>query len=225
MIDLDAYLESLIAACKAAFGERLLYVGLQGSYLRGEATEDSDVDIMLLIDRLTAQDLDEYRTILDRIGNAEKSCGFLCGRDEMARWNPLEIRHLRHTTKDFFGALENYLPDASRADEINFVKLSLGNLYHELCHRYVHADRETNRRKLCRTLKGLFFLMQDLCYLETGTFAATKRELSELVSEEDRAVLRLTETPDPLTPADFDRAFRQVFDWCQNAFVRASRLG
>ena len=67
--------------------------------------------------------------------------------------------------------------------------------------------------------------MQDLCCLETGTFAATKRELSELVSEEDRAVLRLTETPDPLTPADFDRAFRQVFDWCQNAFVRASHLG
>ncbi|MBQ9141799.1 MAG: nucleotidyltransferase domain-containing protein [Lachnospiraceae bacterium] len=32
---------------KDEFGDRLLYVGLQGSYLRGEATESSDIDIMV----------------------------------------------------------------------------------------------------------------------------------------------------------------------------------
>ena len=35
MFDLDDYLRALIAGCQSAFGDRLLYVGLQGSYLRG----------------------------------------------------------------------------------------------------------------------------------------------------------------------------------------------
>ena len=36
MFDLDKYLADLILNCRSAFGERLLYMGLQGSWLRGE---------------------------------------------------------------------------------------------------------------------------------------------------------------------------------------------
>lgn len=135
MIDINSYLDSLIAECRSAFKERLLYAGLQGSYLRGEATENSDIDVMLILDRFSVQDMDVYRGILFRTGCPEKACGFICGRDEMQHWTPLEVCHLAHTTKDLYGKLSDYLPEASRADEINFVKFNLGNLYHELCHR------------------------------------------------------------------------------------------
>ncbi len=37
MFDPDAYLRDLIAGCRAVFRDRLPYVGLQGSRLRGEA--------------------------------------------------------------------------------------------------------------------------------------------------------------------------------------------
>ena len=52
MFDLDKYLADLIMNCRSAFGERLLYIGLQGSWLRGEAHENSDIDIMVILDRL-----------------------------------------------------------------------------------------------------------------------------------------------------------------------------
>ena len=221
MFHVDVYLEKLIGACKTAFGDRLLYVGLQGSYMRGEANEDSDIDVMILLEGFSVSDMDAYREILKKIGNYEKSCGFICGRDEMRRWNPLEICHLRHTTKDLFGKLKDFLPSATREDEINFVKLSLGNLYHELCHRYIHADREENTAVFRATCKSLFFLMQNLHYLESGSFAATKRELKEQVSAEDRAVLALAELPDDF---DFDAAFRRIFLWCQSAFVRIEMM-
>ena len=221
MVDLNAYLRDLISECKAAFADRLLYLGLQGSHLRGEANEDSDIDVMMLLEDLSVADMDAYREILMRIGPGEKSCGFLCGRDEMRRWNPLEICQLRHTTRDLYGALSDYLPEASRVDEIHYVKLSLGNLYHELCHRYVHADRETNALKFRRTCKGLFFLIQNLYYLESGTFAATKRELMERASGEDRSMLMMAELPDDY---DFGQAFPRVFRWCQNAFSRIDRI-
>ena len=218
MFDIDDYLQRLIGACKTVFGDRLLYVGLQGSYMRGEATEKSDIDVMIILEHFSVADMDAYREILKKTGNDEKSCGFICGRDELSRWNPLEICQLRHTTKDLFGELKDFLPSAAREDEINYVKLSLGNLYHELCHRYIHADRAKNVAAFGGTCKSIFFLIQNLHYLESGVFAVTKRELKEQVSAEDRAVLEIAESPDDF---DFDFAFQVVFTWCRNAFLRA----
>ena len=43
MFDVEAYIQNLIGECKNVFAERLLYVGLQGSYMREEATEKSPV--------------------------------------------------------------------------------------------------------------------------------------------------------------------------------------
>ena len=217
MIDLNVYLQDLITACKEAFSDRLLYVGLQGSWLRGEAHERSDIDVMVLLDRFSVADMDVYRSILKQIGHFDLSCGFICGRDEMLRWNPLEICQIKHTTKDLFGALSDYLPEATRADEINYCKLSLGNLYHALCHRYIHSDQPRNIEKLRARSKDLFFLIQNLHYLETGTFVLAKRDLYSVVSDEDRAMLDLAGITDD---SDFDEAFSSVFLWCRNAFKR-----
>lgn len=222
MFDLDDYLRALILGCQSAFGDRLKYVGLQGSYLRGEARENSDIDVMVILNRFSVRDMDIYRDILKKIGFYERSCGFICGREEMAHWNPLEVCQLGHTTKDLFGVLTDYLPPATREDEINYVKLSLGNLYHEICHRYIHADREKNIAKLRGTCKSAFFLIQNMHYLESGRFILTRRALKEVVSEEDRWVLELGELPDEY---DFERAFANLFDWCQAAFTRIESAG
>ena len=222
MFDLDKYLADLILNCRSAFGERLLYVGLQGSWLRGEAHENSDIDVMVILDRFSVRDMDTYRGILKEIGSYEKSCGFICGKDEMKRWSPLEVCQLRQTTKDLVGNLTDYLPPATREDEINYVKLSLGNLYHELCHRYIHEDREKNAAKLRSTCKGVFFLIQNMHFLESSHFILTKTGLKEAVSSEDRRVLELEELPDVY---DFDQAFSFLLTWCQRAFARIERLG
>ena len=221
MFDLDSYLNDLISNCRTAFGDRLLYVGLQGSYLRGEAHEGSDIDVMVILDQFSVRDMDRYREILKKIGFYERSCGFICGRDELLRWNPLEVCQLRHTTKDLLGVLTDYLPSATREDEVNYVKLSLGNLYHELCHRYIHADRKRNIAAFRGTCKGVFFQMQNLHYLESGRFVLTKKELKEAVSEEDRWMLELAELPDGFA---FDQAFSALFAWCQSVFVRLEKL-
>ncbi len=222
MLDLNRYLADLILNCQSAFGERLLYMGLQGSHLRGEAHEGSDVDVMVILDRLSVRDMDIYRGNLNEIGFYERSCGFICGKEEMKRWNPLEVGQLRHTTKDLLGLLTDYLPPATREDEINHVKLSLGNLYHELCHRYIHADRDKNVVQFRGTCKSAFYLIQNLHFLESGCFILRKEDLKRAVAKEDRIALELAELPDD---DDFDRAFSSLFAWCQRAFARIERLG
>ncbi|MCI9574496.1 MAG: nucleotidyltransferase domain-containing protein [Lachnospiraceae bacterium] len=220
MIRIEEYIDGLTDILADAFGERLVYIGLQGSYLRNEATENSDIDIMAVIDDISVEDLDTYRQALVSIGNFDKSCGFICGRADLSHWNPLELCHLLNTTKDYYGELKNLVPAYTMEDERNYVKFSLNNLYHEICHRYIHADREHNISRLPVTCKSVFYIVQHLHYLRTGNFVPTKRELLECVQDEDKAVLELSISLRNDDGYDFDRAFSLLFRWCQSALAR-----
>lgn len=221
MFGIEAYIEGLTAELKTCFGARFVYLGLQGSYLRGEATESSDIDIMVVLEDMSVTDLETYREILVRAGNYDKSCGFICGREELRQWNPLEVCQLLHTTRDYYGKLEDYVPSYTAEDEKNYVKLSLGNLFHELCHRYIHADREHNISSFPYTCKSAFFILQNMHYLSSGDFLLTKQELlGALQDEEDRQVLALSMALKDGGKYDFDQAFPTLFEWCQRALLR-----
>ena len=220
MFRIDEYIDKLTELLKEVFGERLVYIGLQGSYLRREQTKNSDIDIMAVIDNLSAEDLKTYQKALVSVGNFDKSCGFICSKTDLEHWNPLEICHLLNTTKDYYGELEKLVPAYSMEDERNYVKLSLNNLYHEICHRYIHADREYNISNLPITCKSVFFIMQHLYYLSSGKFVPTKRELLECVQDEDKTVLELSISLQNNSDYDFDKAFFLLFHWCQNALLR-----
>ncbi len=220
MLGIDEYIHELTNKLKDAFGERLTYVGLQGSYLRGEETESSDIDIMAVIDDISVKDLKTYQDALISVGNFDRSCGFICGKSDLAHWNPLEIFHLLNATKDYYGELKKLVPSYTLEDERNYTKLSLNNLYHEICHRYIHADREYNISRLPMTCKSVFFIMQHLYYLSSGDFIATKRELLECVQGEDKDVLELSISLQKNIGYDFDSAFSLLFNWCRNALLR-----
>jgi predicted nucleotidyltransferase len=224
MFQPDSYLSSLLALLKETFGERLVYMGLQGSYLRGEATETSDIDIMAVIDAMTVADLDTYRRAISSLPDAQRSCGFICGKEELLHWNPLEICHLLHSTKDHYGILAELVPAYTRQDVIAYVKLSLGNLYHEICHRYVHADPETNAAALPGTCKQVFFILQNLHFLETGCFIAAKKELLAALSGKDKLVLQTSVSLGSGSSFHFEEAFALLYSWCREALVRASSL-
>lgn len=220
MVKIEKYIEELISTLKTSFGERLIYIGLQGSYLRNEQTENSDIDIMAVIDNLSVEDLKIYQKALISVGNFDKSCGFICSKIDLENWNPLEICHLLNTTKDYYGELKNLVPQYTMEDEKNYVKLSLNNLFHELCHRYIHSDKEHNISKLPITCKSIFFIMQHLYYLTSGNFVQTKQKLLECIEGEDKTVLELSISMQNNTSYDFDKAFSLLFNWCQNALSR-----
>ena len=215
MIRIDAYLAKLTDALLLKFGARLLYVGLQGSYLRGEATQQSDVDIMVVLEGLSVADLEHYRQMIQSLEHYEKSCGFICSKSDLANWNPLELCHLLNSTKDHYGELHKLVPAYTEQDIRNYIKLSLNNLYHELCHRYIHATADKNHAKLPDTYKGVFFILQDLYYLNHGKFIPTKAELRSLLKGKDQAVLARSMERSSGNAYDFSDSFRLLFTWCQ----------
>lgn len=211
----ENYIKDLLCILKKDFGERLLYMGLQGSYLRGEATEDSDIDIMVVIKDLSASDLVVYRRAIESLEDYEKSCGFICGEDEIRNWNALEICHLLNTTKDYYGRLTDFVPAYSDSDVRAFVKMSVGNLYHEICHRYIHKPVERSMEALPFTYKAVFFILQNMYYLKTGEFIGTKNALLSALSGKDKRVLETALAYGRGEEADFDSAFELLFSWCR----------
>ena len=219
MFKTDVYIPALIELLKVAYKERLLYVGLQGSYLRGEATEYSDIDIMVVVSDMRVADLARYREAISSLEDYDKSCGFICGIEELQNWKPLEICHLLHTTKDYYGTLEKLLPEYTENDVRNFVKMSLGNLYHEICHRYIHAPREKNIAKLPYTYRSVFCILQNLYYLESGIFIGTKNELREVLSDKDKIILDTAISIGNRIEFDFDETFDLLFTWCKKTMI------
>lgn len=217
MINIEKYIQQLIDLLKIQFDRRLLYVGLQGSYLRGEATSHSDIDIMVVIDNLAMSDLDTYRCIIESLENSDKSCGFICSKADLKNWNPLEICHLLNSTKDCFGTLHTLVPAYTQQDIKNFVKLSLNNLYHEICHRYIHSDATNNAAKLPGTYKCVFFILQNLHYLSRGKFINNKSDLLHVLEGKNHAVLSRAIDIDQGKTFDFAECFELLFTWCQEA--------
>ena len=222
MFNPNQYILSLTALLKERCGDRLVYVGLQGSYLRGEATEDSDIDIMVVIRDITTADLRAYREAIASLEGCEKSCGFICGLEELRSWNSLEICHLLHTTEDHLGVLRELVPAYTEQDVRSFVKLSLGNLYHEICHRFIHSSEDRNTAALPYTYKSVFFILQNLHYLESGSFIGTKKELMEVLSGRDKQVMDTAIALGRGEPYNFDEAFDLLLSWCSEALARTS---
>lgn len=219
MLNIENYLSSLLTLLQQNFGPRLVYVGLQGSYLRGEATENSDIDIMTVVDGLSVSDLEQYRALVSSLEEPEKSCGFICSKTDLSHWNPLEICHLLHSTRDLFGRLRPLVPSYTEQDVRSYVKLSVNNLYHELCHRFIHGERGKTIAALPALYQIAFFLLQNLYYLEHGLFPQTKAELLPLLSGRNHSVLKCAMTFKADSDFDFHDCFELLFLWCQETLT------
>ena len=64
MIDINAWMKNFLQALDETFGNRVWFVGLQGSYGRDEATKTSDIDIVVILDELSVMDIQTISNIL-----------------------------------------------------------------------------------------------------------------------------------------------------------------
>lgn len=185
-MEIYAWMEDFLARMRVCFGSRLAFVGLQGSRGRGEGTADSDIDVVVILDRLTIKDLDAYRAAAADLPHRELLCGFVSGREELARWDAADLFQFYHDTTPYLGDLDFLLPRVDEAAVRRAVHLGACNIYHACCHNYLH-EREPEILKAC--CKSAFFVLQARYYLETGAYISRKADLLDRLAGADRAVL------------------------------------
>jgi len=217
-IDVETYISELIKRLQLQFPGRLVYVGLQGSFRRGDATDKSDIDVMITLDELSVTDLDRYREVIAGMPHADHSCGFISGRRELRNWPPYEVCLLLHETKNYYGKLQPLLPEFELDDVKNYIGISIGNLYHMLCHSRIHAQPETAAETLRGLYKTVFYILQNVYYVRSGQWLMDRAELQSKLAGLDRDVLTMAMQLKSAPEYDAEKAYGILFDWCRQFF-------
>ena len=218
MVNIKIWMEELAKKLSEQFGLRLLFLGLQGSYGRGEANENSDIDVAAVLDRVALSDLDVYRAIVRQMPEGEKACGFLCGAAELKSWPKYDLCQLARDVRGFHGALEPLLPTMDRSDLADAAAIGASGLYHAAVHTYLYADRENWSGFLKEAHKGAFFTLRALHELRTGENVRAKRDLLPLLDGDERAILAYSLSPADEPPED---VFARLLRWSAAAMAEA----
>ena len=212
MIDIKIWMDQFLNALNQAFGQRVWFVGLQGSFARGEATETSDIDAVVILDELSATDLQVYNAMLDTLVHREQICGFLSGKDEILNWEPSDLFQFYYDTKAIKGSLDVLLPLIDHAAIDRAIKTGVCNIYHGCIHNLLYEKSED-------LLKGLYksasFVIQAIYFREAGTYIRHQKELSTLVSADEKVIVDTFIRMKHGETIDFNKLSEALFSWCK----------
>ncbi len=222
MLDLTAWMEAFLEKVQAQFGPRLEFVGLQGSYGRGEATDSSDIDVVVVLDSVIPEDMKAYSGLLDSLPHRDKACGFISGRRELRNWERSDLFQFYHDTTPLLGDLENLLPPIDREDVRRAIRLGACNVYHLCAHNMVHG-------KDAEVLQGLYksaaFTVQALGFEQTGVYTRRKSELLSRLRPAEQEILQagmaLKENPD-LARTDFEDLSARLLRWASGVLTASA---
>ena len=210
MIELTVWKDLFLKALDDVFGDRVWFVGLQGSYGRGEATETSDLDMVVILDELHPEDIQNYEKMLNTLPHRELLCGFLSGKDELLNWEPADLFQFYHDTTPIRGSLDALLPRMDDAAVARAIKTGACNIYHGCVHNMIY---EKSAEILSGLYKAASFVVQAICYRQTGTYIRRQRDLLDIAAPEERVI---TETFMHLKQGGavhFDEMSAALFNW------------
>ncbi|MBE6776265.1 MAG: nucleotidyltransferase domain-containing protein [Ruminococcaceae bacterium] len=188
MINISLWTDEFLKALADVFGDRLWFVGLQGSYARGEATESSDIDLVVILDELSPADIYTYNSMLDTLPDRELVCGFLSGKEELLNWEPSDLFQFYYDTKPLKGSLDGLLSLIDDASVSRAIKAGVCNIYHGCVHNMLYEKSEDVLRGL---YKSASFVIQAVCFKESGKYVSRLSDLTGAVSADDRIIIEI----------------------------------
>lgn len=211
--DIEEWMDRFTEEILRVYGSRTVPVGLQGSYGRGEASEESDIDAVLILDELTMRDLIQYRQLLSRMPHCEKVCGFVSGMNELLCWEKSELFQFCYDIKPWLGTLDDVLSSIKKPDIKRAVLMGACNIYHTGVHNFVHENQAEILRAM---VKNAFFVLQAKYYYETGVYVRSKRELMLRLREQDKDLLEAGLADTDTIKAKFDELSEKLIAWSGN---------
>ena len=210
MIDINVWMNDFLLKLNEVFANRVWFVGLQGSYGRGEATETSDIDVVLILDELNASDIPTYQDMLDTLLHRELICGFVSGKDEILNWEPSDLFQFYHDTTAIKGSLDDLLPLIDHVAIDRAIKMGACNIYHGCVHNMLHEKSED-------ILKGLYkaasFVVQAIVFKQTGNYIKHQSQLLQVSFAEERMIIETFLKYKNGEVVDFNEASRMLFEW------------
>ena len=215
--DVDIWLDTTIEKLQEKFSQNLLFVGLQGSYNRGEATDSSDIDLIVILENLTFEDLKRYRLIIDSLPHKEKACGFISGKNELQKWSKADMFQFYYDTKSLYGKLEDIIQPPSLDEIKQYIKISSENLYHATVHSFVHSNNYVE--DLQNLYKMTFFILQAKYFVQTNNYIPTKKQLVEQLNETEKEILNICINKENILnyrQSEIETLYCKLIEWCSS---------
>ena len=213
MIDITIWMQNFLQTLNKTFANRVWFVGLQGSYGRGEATETSDIDVVVILDELSATDIQTYNAMLNSLPNRELICGFLSGKKEIMNWEPSDLFQFCYDTTPIKGSLDEVLRVVDESAVQRAIKIGVCNIYHGCVHNMLHEKSED-------ILKGLYksasFVVQAIVFLQTGNYIKHQKELLAVATPNEQAIINTFLTLKRGGAVDFIPMSKILFAWAKN---------
>ena len=213
MIDISIWLYSFLKKLDETFGERVFFAGYQGSYARGEATEKSDIDVVVILDKLTVEDINTYSNMLDELKYRERVCGFISGKDELMAWATSDLFQFYHDTKSLIGTLDCLLPLIDEAALKKAIKLGACNIYHGCLHNMLHKGGVEDLKAL---YKMASFTVQAIVFYKTGSYIREMKYLADIEMPQEQNIIDTFLSLKNGDNVDLDMASRELFEWSKS---------
>ena len=210
MIDITAWMQNFLQTLNETFANRVWFVGLQGSYGRGEATETSDIDVVVILDELSAMDIQTYNNMLDTMSHRELICGFLSGKKEIMNWEPSDLFQFCHDTTPIKGSLDEVMAVIDESTVNRAIKIGACNVYHGCVHNMLHEKSEDILRGL---YKSASFVVQAVVFKQTGNYISHQKDLLQVASSDERAIVEAFMNLKNGGAVEFDLMSETLFAW------------
>ena len=212
MIDITTWMQNFLQTLNETFGERVWFVGLQGSYGRGEAIETSDIDIVVILNELSALDIQIYNTMLDTLSNRELICGFLSGKEELMNWEPSDLFQFCHDTTPIKGSLDEVMAVVDESAVNRAIKIGACNIFHGCVHNMLHEKSEDILRGL---YKSASFIVQTIVFKQTGNYIKHQEELLTVATPNEQAIINTFLSLKKGGTVDFIPMSEALFVWAK----------
>lgn len=186
MVDINAWMHDFLQKLNEAFGKRVWFVGLQGSYGRGEATQTSDIDAVVILDELSAMDIQTYNEMLNTLSHRELICGFISGKNEILNWEPSDLFQFYHDTTPIKGSLDELLAAIDETAVNRAIKIGACNIFHGCVHNMLYEKSEDILRGL---YKSASFVVQAIAFKQTGNYIKYQKDLLPVVFPDERVIV------------------------------------
>ena len=191
-MDISIFMGSFKENLLRLFGDNLLFLGLQGSYGRGEAKETSDIDPVIILQQCGKDEILKYRGYIDTLPEKDILCGFISSIDELRAWESADRAQLIFDTKPAYRDFAELCPRITSDDIRRAVQQGVCAIYHASSHNILHARDWSILPELYKSSR---FTIRMKHYLQTDVYVSAFRELITVVDEEEKAILE-TQNPD-----------------------------
>ena len=206
--EVQTLLKKFVNVMKKTYGKNLIFIIHHGSWATGEANSDSDIDSLVMLEKITKNELAKLRDILNK-REFEKFTVLLFSQLDMDNFVPFKRHQFHYGAKLLYGKCP--LREPTQEEMIVEIRKIADTVGYWSKFLYTHTHQAENvARKMYWRFKEAIIALKVYVHWKTGEFPVTRKRLKELLNDpKDKEIVTIIENwehnkdkyeknPDPL---------------------------